>query len=95
MTEGIWQLTATVRFNPFNAELNPICHLLTLLGAHHILHVSRVRVKLTIIQHLSFDSEKNSQPTSGQIQKVVFVFFLSVHVFKSNTLTPTPKYSTF
>jgi len=28
-----------------NDELNPICHLLTLLGAHHILHVSRLRVK--------------------------------------------------
>jgi len=27
-----------------NAELNPICHLLALLGAHHILHVSRIRV---------------------------------------------------
>jgi len=31
-------------FNPLNAELNPICHLLSLLGAHHILHVSRIRV---------------------------------------------------
>jgi len=31
--------------NPLNAELNPICHLLTLLGAHHIFHVSRIRVK--------------------------------------------------
>jgi len=30
---------------PLNAELNPICHLLALLGAHHILHVSRIRVK--------------------------------------------------
>jgi hypothetical protein len=30
--------------NPLNAELNPICHMLALLGAHHILHVSRVRV---------------------------------------------------
>jgi hypothetical protein len=30
--------------NPLNAELNPICHLLTLLGARHILHVSRIRV---------------------------------------------------
>jgi len=29
-------------FNPLNAELNPICHLLALLGAHHILHVSRI-----------------------------------------------------
>jgi hypothetical protein len=26
------------------AELNPICQLLALLGAHHILHVSRIRV---------------------------------------------------
>jgi len=31
---------------PLNAELNPICHLLALLGAHHILHVSRVRVNI-------------------------------------------------
>jgi len=31
--------------NPLNAELNPICHLLALLGAHHILHVSMIRVK--------------------------------------------------
>ena len=29
--------------NPLNAELNPICHLLA-LGAHHILHVGRIRV---------------------------------------------------
>ena len=27
-------------FNPLNAELNPIWHLLALLGAHHIFHVS-------------------------------------------------------
>jgi hypothetical protein len=33
-----------IDFNPSNAELNPICHLLALLGAHHILHVSRIRV---------------------------------------------------
>ena len=31
--------------NPLNAELNPIWHFLALLGAHHILHVSRIRVK--------------------------------------------------
>jgi len=32
--------------NPLNAELNPICYLLALLGAHHILHISRIRVKV-------------------------------------------------
>jgi hypothetical protein len=31
--------------NPLKAELNPICHLLALLGAHPIFHVSRIRVK--------------------------------------------------
>ena len=31
--------------NPLNAELNPICHLLALLEAHHIFHVSGIRVK--------------------------------------------------
>ena len=31
--------------NSLNAELNPICCLLALLGAHHFLHVSRIRVK--------------------------------------------------
>jgi hypothetical protein len=31
--------------DPLNAELNPICHLLALLGAHHIFHMSRKRVK--------------------------------------------------
>jgi hypothetical protein len=35
-------------FKPLNAELNLICHLLALLGAHRILHVSMIRVKIYI-----------------------------------------------
>ena len=31
--------------NPLNPELNPICYLLALLGAHHFLHVSRIMFK--------------------------------------------------
>jgi len=31
--------------NPLNAKLNPTCHFPALLGAHPILHVSRIRVK--------------------------------------------------
>jgi len=38
--------------NRLNAELNPICHLLALLGAHHILHVSRIRVKDEYLVHM-------------------------------------------
>ena len=33
--------------NPLNAELHPICHLLALLQAHHILQVSRIRVTIS------------------------------------------------
>jgi hypothetical protein len=31
--------------NPLNAKLNPIYHLLALLGVHHIFHIRRLRVK--------------------------------------------------
>jgi len=30
-------------YNPLNAKLNPIYHFLALLGAHPIIHVSRIR----------------------------------------------------
>ena len=42
-----WNKTCWVlhKFNPLNPELNPICYLLALLGAHLFLHVSRIRVK--------------------------------------------------
>jgi len=40
-------------FNLLNAELNSICHLLALLGAHHILHVSRIRVNTFLQFRLS------------------------------------------
>ena len=45
----IHALTPAVRsflLNPLNAELNPMCHLLALLGAHHIFHISRIRIKV-------------------------------------------------
>jgi len=54
----------------FNSEfkgLNPICHLLALLGAHHILHVSRIRVKrnckiygISLVLVLKFYSKRPS-----------------------------------
>ena len=44
-----------VLINPLNTELNPICYLLALLGAHHFLRVSRIRVKsLTLRLLLSY-----------------------------------------
>jgi len=43
---GLTFLLLLERFNPLNRELNPICYFLALLGAHHFLHLSRIRVKL-------------------------------------------------
>ena len=40
------------QLNPLNPELNPICYLLALLGAHHFLHVGRIRVKLLTFRRL-------------------------------------------
>ena len=39
-----WRKLHNEEHNPLNAETNPICHPLALLGAHHILHVSGVSV---------------------------------------------------
>jgi len=47
--------------NPLNAELNPICYLLALLGAHHFLHVSRIRVKDTMNERDLRMGECNNQ----------------------------------
>jgi len=42
----------SINFNPLKPQLNPICYLLALLGAHHFLHVSRIRVKLLTLKRL-------------------------------------------
>jgi len=43
--EANHSLPSSTEINPLNAELNPICRLLALLGAHRILHISRIKVK--------------------------------------------------
>ena len=49
-----------LKFNPLNAELNPVRHLLALVEARHIVHVSRIRVK----SHPPFASIGRSSPYS-------------------------------
>ena len=53
-----------ISFNPLNAELNPICHLLALLGAHHILHVSGLRVKMDCLKNIQIRRLTNNMNTS-------------------------------
>jgi len=48
---GFMRINCT-EFNPLDPELNPICYLLALLGAHHFLHVSRIRVKSLTLRRL-------------------------------------------
>jgi len=43
--DPVYTVHAINPLNPVNADLNPICHLLALLGAHPIIHISGVRVK--------------------------------------------------
>jgi hypothetical protein len=52
--------------NPSNAELNPICHLLELLGAHHIFRVSRIRFKSS----LPYSQNNAIRPYADARQKV-------------------------
>jgi len=66
-------------FNPLNPELSPICYLLALLGAHHFLHVSRIRVKsLTIRLLISYIYMENP-----------FLMFLD-HTQRRSTVGRTP-----
>jgi len=39
-------------FNPLNADLNPICRLLALLGAHRIFHISELRVNRAVTSNI-------------------------------------------
>ena len=48
MTTKSLAFTDCPEINPLNAELNPIRHLLALLGARHIVHVSRIRVNIIL-----------------------------------------------
>jgi len=61
---GKYDLAKHARVNPLNAELNPTCHLLLLLGAHHILHFSRVKFKHP------FTEEEMKTPVYKNIQNL-------------------------
>jgi hypothetical protein len=51
MLDGSFVLMPVYYVNPLNAELNPICHLLALLGARPIFHVGRMTVKSDVVQN--------------------------------------------
>jgi hypothetical protein len=75
-------------FNPLNAELNPICHLLALLRAHHILHVSRIRVKLRF-----FIVPRTVKRNKQALVLVVFLIKVIIRVCMKYSLMPKKQLS--
>jgi len=72
--------TITTHFiNHLNPELNPIFYLLALLGAHHFLHVSSIRVKLLTFRLLM----------SYIYMEHLFLMFLD-HTQRRSTVGRTP-----
>jgi hypothetical protein len=88
-TPAVTSCNGTLWLNPLNAELNPIWHLLALLGAYHIFHISRMRVyvgKLVIL--------------SGQVSSEIKPFIVKkneyeVHFFVVYIRLPLPQNSLF
>jgi len=59
-------------FKGLNAKLNPICHLLTLLGAHHIFHVSKIRANYSNKLHCSFEVSSSFKTLKAERSAVYF-----------------------
>jgi hypothetical protein len=53
------------------ARLNPICHLLSLLGAHHILHVSRIRVNIIVLLRISTELLETCNELKHIVEEIV------------------------
>ena len=72
--------TSSFILNPLNAELNPICHLLALL-AHHIFHVSGLRVNQQTNRHCKKLSTRHNfglqfQPFALNFHRTKLLHFL-------------------
>ena len=79
-------ITSTAYINPLNAELNPICHLLALLGAHHIFHVSRIRVNIYPQNHNTHGKPTIKGKLVLQLKKLQHVanFIMQIHYNELN-----------
>jgi len=76
MALGTFEYRSSESLSHLNANLNPICPLLALLGAHHILLVSRIRVNVlmsTYILYIYFPFRKIRWTISGVPTGLCFV----------------------
>jgi hypothetical protein len=84
-----WQMGFNSAYKRLNAELNPICYLLALLGAHPIFHFNRIRVKTTeargqtTIHCAEFENECCcTSSAEGQLQMSAAVLLVLRESFK-------------
>ena len=75
----MWRVSVWCQLNPLNAELNSTCHLLALLVAHHIFHVSRIRVNERAGYHNRYSVLSVSWPIHGSNSALDKRFFSSLH----------------
>jgi hypothetical protein len=73
-----WQMEFNSAFKELNNKLNPICHLLALLGAHPILHVSRIRVNMVLPSILSHKQTAFISCTLFKASACIFVCAVNV-----------------
>ena len=67
-----------LHINPLNAELNPTCHLLALLGGATIVVVSRLRVK--ILDYVHDDNDDDDNDDDNDLNLFDFTKFITVCV---------------
>ena len=82
---SVIETNQSVLFNPLNAELNPILHLLALVGARHIVHVSRMRVNdITVFNLLNPTGHVMHQQFNIQQLYVLSTLYLCVLYLSEN-----------
>jgi hypothetical protein len=65
-----------ITFNPLNAELNPIRHLLALAGARHFVDVSWIRVNVMCLRSIIV---YNYAHVCNAITAIIISYFICLH----------------
>ena len=83
LTESAFSFPISKIFiTPLNAKLNPICHLLELVGAHHILHVSRLKVNIIPLSTMKSSNFSPSARFSHQNPASIFLLPHACHIHR-------------
>jgi len=78
---------ANLLINPLNAKLNPIYHLMALLGAHHIFHVSGLRVSVLHVVWLTVQTVQFTVPSGTPASPSCVRPYILLNIFLSNVFS--------